>query len=85
MTEIQAVEVLKWMIKTIEFVDGRTNTDILHESVNMAKNALLSNHFGYEKCDGCYYQTHGSFGKCFSCIREKTDNYTLNGPKIKED
>lgn len=32
----------------------------------------------YFPCDGCYYQTHGSFGKCFSCIREKTDNYCLH-------
>ena len=26
-------------------------------------------------CDGCYWQTHGSFGKCIDCIREKTDHY----------
>lgn len=26
-------------------------------------------------CDGCYWQTHGSIGKCVDCIREKTDNY----------
>lgn len=30
-----------------------------------------------EYCDGCYWQTHGPFGKCFSCSREKTDNYCL--------
>ena len=26
-------------------------------------------------CEGCYWQTHGSFGKCIDCIREKTDHY----------
>ena len=26
-------------------------------------------------CDGCYWQTHGSIGKCIDCVREKTDNY----------
>lgn len=84
MTNVQAVETLKWMVKTIEF-DESTNTEMLHEAVEMAKNALLSDTFLYESCDGCYYQTHGSFGKCFSCSREKTDNYTRNGPKIKEE
>lgn len=26
-------------------------------------------------CEGCYWQTHGSIGKCVDCIREKTDHY----------
>ena len=84
MTNVQAVELLKWMVETIRF-NKSTNTAMLQEAVDMAKNALLSDSFGYENCDGCYYQTHGSFGKCFSCSREKTDNYTRNGPKIGED
>ena len=35
-------------------------------------------------CDGCYWQTHGSFGQCFDCIREKTDNYR-RPPEGEED
>lgn len=26
-------------------------------------------------CEGCYWKTHGSFGQCFDCVREKQDNY----------
>ena len=26
-------------------------------------------------CGGCYWKTHGSFGPCFNCAREKKDNY----------
>ena len=35
-------------------------------------------------CDGCYWQTHGSFGQCFGCFREKTDNYRRL-PEKEED
>lgn len=35
-------------------------------------------------CDGCYWQTHGSFGQCFGCFREKTDNYR-HLPEKEED
>lgn len=66
--------------------------DLFLEAIGIGVNAIndknkLSQQINtiYFPCDGCYYQTHGSFGKCFSCIREKTDNYTLNGPKIKEE
>lgn len=35
-------------------------------------------------CEGCYWQTHGSFGKCIDCIREKTDHYR-RPPEGEED
>ena len=35
-------------------------------------------------CDGCYWETHGSFGKCIDCIRGKTDNYR-RPPEGEED
>lgn len=31
-------------------------------------------------CEGCYYKTHGSFGMCMCCVREKEDKY-CNEPK----
>lgn len=32
-------------------------------------------------CEGCYWQTHGSIGKCFDCVREKSDNYYHRPPE----
>ena len=36
-------------------------------------------------CVGCYWQTHGSIGKCIDCVREKTDNYYRCPPEGEED
>ena len=36
-------------------------------------------------CDGCYWQTHGSFGNCVDCVRGKDkDNYRC-APERRED
>ena len=48
------------------------------ENMHTPKNEQLT-------CEGCYWETHGSFGKCIDCIRGKDKDNYRRPPERQED
>lgn len=65
-------------IKFAEAAIGKSQIPECNEFYRLAADALRASLTPPNEpltCDGCYWKTHGSIGKCIDCVREKTDNY----------
>lgn len=73
--------------ETREFSKG------VNKGINIARSALRNEQISPTltpqneplTCEGCYWETHGSFGKCIDCIRGKDKDNYRRPPERQED